>query len=155
MADRTSESSTAARHAPLHGYAGDVDPTRAWGVLKEEASAMLVDVRTIAEWSYVGLPDLSELGKQPLFVEWQVFPELAMNQQFTEIVTSAVPNTETPLVFLCRSGSRSGSAATAMAALGYSRCYNLADGFEGNPDSERHRGTLTGWKAAGLPWMQS
>lgn len=124
-------------------------------MLKEEATAMLVDVRTLAEWSYVGLPDLSELGKQPLFVEWQTFPDLAVNTQFTEIVTRAVPNTETPLVFLCRSGSRSGSAAMAITALGYSRCYNLADGFEGNPDSERHRGTLTGWKAAGLPWMQS
>ena len=28
-------------------------------------------------------------------------------------------------------------------------------GFEGDKDGTGHRGTLGGWKAAGLPWVQS
>ena len=154
MADAL-DSSTVAPNAPVRGYAGDVDPTRAWRMLSEEAAATLVDVRTVAEWSYVGLPDISELGKQPLLIEWQTFPDLSVNPQFAESLAHAVPDPQTTVVFLCRSGSRSGSAAMSMAALGYSHSYNLAGGFEGDPDSERHRGTLNGWKAAGLPWTQS
>jgi rhodanese-related sulfurtransferase len=58
------------------------------------------------------------------------------------------------MLFLCRSGARSRAAAMALTAAGYTSCYNIAEGFEGNPDAERHRGTTGGWKAAGLPWAQ-
>jgi len=59
------------------------------------------------------------------------------------------------LLFLCRSGVRSRAAAIAMTAAGYSRAYNIAQGFEGDPDAERHRGNKNGWKASGLPWKQT
>ncbi len=61
---------------------------------------------------------------------------------------------DTPLLFLCRSGARSKSAAMAMARAGYTRAYNVAGGFEGNLDGEGHRGGINVWKAAGLPWRQ-
>jgi rhodanese-related sulfurtransferase len=61
---------------------------------------------------------------------------------------------EAPILFICRSGGRSRAAAAALTAAGYRRCYNVAEGFEGNPDPERHRGKTGGWKAAGLPWVQ-
>jgi len=32
--------------------------------------------------------------------------------------------------------------------------YNVADGFEGNPDGSGHRGQIAGWKASGLSWRQ-
>jgi rhodanese-related sulfurtransferase len=57
-------------------------------------------------------------------------------------------------LFFCRSGSRSLAAAKAMAAAGYRACHNVAGGFEGPLDDERHRGSADGWKAAGLPWLQ-
>ncbi|MET0313322.1 MAG: rhodanese-like domain-containing protein, partial [Hansschlegelia sp.] len=62
---------------------------------------------------------------------------------------------DAPVFFLCRSGARSQAAAAAMAAAGWSRCFNVAGGFEGPPDGERHRGSTAGWKADGLPWSQS
>lgn len=155
MAETPSQFPDSAATMPSRGYAGDVDPARAWRMLKEEPSAALVDVRTVAEWSYVGLPDLSELGKQPILVEWQTFPDLAVNAAFVETVARAAPDPSASLIFLCRSGSRSGSAAMAMAARGYGRSFNLSGGFEGNPDADRHRGQLNGWKASGLPWVQS
>src|SRR4029079_1626779 len=58
------------------------------------------------------------------------------------------------LFFICRSGGRSLSAAKAMAAMGYRACHNVAGGFEGPLNDERHRGALGGWKAAALPWQQ-
>jgi rhodanese-related sulfurtransferase len=136
-------------------YAGDLDPTEAWKILSDSEKAALVDVRSEAEWNFVGVPDLSPLGKRPLLVQWQTFPTMTQNPDFVKNLAAAVPEKDTPLLFLCRSGGRSRAAAMAMTAAGYTRCYNVADGFEGNPDASRHRGKLAGWKASGLPWMQA
>jgi rhodanese-related sulfurtransferase len=133
-----------------------VDET--WARLKREADAVLIDVRTIAEWAYVGLPDLSSINKRPVLVEWQTFPDSRVNAAFVNSVTEALgpigANKDTELLFICRSGSRSLTAARAMAAAGYVRCRNVAEGFEGPLDTDRRRGRLAGWKAKGLPWSQ-
>ena len=135
-----------------------VSVEQTWGRLKRDANSVLIDVRTGAEWAYVGLPDLSSIGKRPVLVEWQGFPDNRVNQAFVSRVDEALSaigaNKDSELFFICRSGSRSLSAARAMAAAGYSRCRNVADGFEGPLDPNRHRGTLGGWKAKGLPWVQ-
>jgi len=85
---------------------------------------------------------------------WQVFPAMEVDPSFAAGVARQVPDRDVPILFICRSGGRSRAAATAMTAAGYSRCYNVAEGFEGSPDAERHRGKTGGWKAAGLPWVQ-
>jgi rhodanese-related sulfurtransferase len=130
----------------------------AWTRLKQDAGSVLVDVRTSAEWTFVGLPDLSAIGKRPVLVEWQDFPGNRVNQAFVDRVTEALTaigaNKDSELLFLCRSGGRSLSAARAMTAAGYARCRNVADGFEGPLDPNRHRGRLGGWRAKGLPWVQ-
>ncbi len=129
-----------------------------WARLKRNADSVLIDVRTIAEWAWVGLPELSSIGKRPVLVEWQSFPGDQLNTAFVDRVTEALTpigaNKDSELLFICRSGNRSLKAARAMAATGYSRCVNVADGFEGPLDTERHRGRLGGWKAKGLPWAQ-
>ena len=79
---------------------------------------------------------------------------MAANPAFAEELAAAAPAKDAAIVFLCRSGARSRAAAIAMTALGYSRAYNLAGGFEGSHDPARHRGRIDGWKAAGLPWTQ-
>jgi rhodanese-related sulfurtransferase len=135
-------------------YAGDITPTEAWKILNARPEAVLVDVRTPAEWAYVGLPDLSAAGKEPLLVPWVLFPSMTINPDFGAEVESAVADHEAPLLFLCRSGVRSRAAAIAMTARGYRSCYNVATGFEGDPDSRRHRGTMSGWKVENLPWVQ-
>jgi rhodanese-related sulfurtransferase len=136
------------------GYAGDVTPSEAWKMLGEDKSARLVDVRTRPEWSFVGVPDLSRLGKRTLFLSWQDYPAMQINPDFVAELAKAVPDRQTPLFFLCRSGARSKAAAMAVTAAGYARCFNVSEGFEGNLDDERHRGKIGGWKAAGLPWVQ-
>jgi rhodanese-related sulfurtransferase len=115
-------------------------------------------VRTIAEWAYVGLPELSALGKRPLLVEWQGFPDGRFNATFVARVGEALKplgaDHDSELLFICRSGQHGLQAAQAMAAAGYRHCRNVADGFEGPLDADRHRGRLKGWKAKGLPWTQ-
>jgi rhodanese-related sulfurtransferase len=135
-------------------YAGDVAPREAWKILENDRAAILVDVRTDAEFSYVGVPDLSSLSKETSFVSWQMFPSMSVNPDFAEQVVSLGVTPETPILFLCRSGVRSRSAAQEMTARGYEKCYNVCEGFEGDPDTARHRGNVNGWKVAGLPWIQ-
>ena len=139
-------------------YAGDISPAQAWDRLKGDARAQLVDVRTIAEWNFVGLPDLSGLGRRVHCVEWQGFPGGAQTPAFVEQAAQAVRTAgatqDTPVLLLCRSGARSRAAAMALTAAGFTQAFNIASGFEGDPDEQGHRGTINGWKAAGLPWRQ-
>ena len=139
-------------------YAGDIAPKEAWDLLAAMPGAQLVDVRTMAEWNFVGLPDLSPLGRQAHCIEWQSFPTMAPNAAFAAqaaaAVTAAGADKDSPVLMLCRSGARSRAAAMALTASGFTRAYNIAWGFEGDPDGMRHRGQVNGWKADGLPWRQ-
>ena len=141
------------------GYKGDVTAREAWSTLSRDPKAVLVDVRTTAEWNYVGLPDLTTIGKPLHRIEWQSFPSGQVNPKFAEAVDAELKkggaSPDAPVFFICRSGARSASAAAAMTAIGYAHCYNVSDGFEGRRDEGGHRGTVEGWKAADLPWVQS
>jgi len=135
-------------------YAGDVLPADAYKALQDDADAVLVDVRTEPEWQFVGLPDLSSIGKQAMLAQWQTFPGGVPNPNFAADCEAAGLRKGQPVYFLCRSGVRSMHAATAMTELGFGPCYNVAQGFEGDKDGEGHRGNTGGWKVAGLPWQQ-
>lgn len=138
----------------MSNYAGDVSPEEAWAALRENPNALLVDVRTQPEWAFVGIPDLSSIGKQPALISWQIYPEMQRNAEFERQVAAVAADPDAPIYFLCRSGARSRAAAIAMSAQGYKACYNIAGGFEGDPDANRHRGSVNGWKADRLPWIQ-
>lgn len=135
-------------------YAGDITTREAWDMLQRDTGATLVDVRSEPEWRYVGVPDLTSLDKQTVFVCWQNYPEMHHNENFVSDVTAAGVGPGGKVLLLCRSGVRSRAAAVALTASGYQACYNVAGGFEGPHDEGRHRGTTDGWKAAGLPWWQ-
>jgi rhodanese-related sulfurtransferase len=137
----------------------EVDVEQVWMTLQSDPRSQLVDVRTRAEWTYVGIPDLAPAGKRPVLVEWQTFPDQAIDPRFADRLAGELKalgvGLGDDLFFICRSGSRSLAAAKAMAAIGYRACHNVACGFEGPLDDGRHRGASAGWKAAGLPWQQS
>jgi rhodanese-related sulfurtransferase len=139
---------------PSPDYAGDLSAEEAWALLQSDPKARLVDVRTQAEWNFVGLPDLG--GRDVALVEWQMFPTMQVNPDFVATTEAAAGGDKTaPVLFLCRSGARSRSAAIALTRAGYTKAYNIAGGFEGDLDGERHRGQRNGWKATGLPWKQT
>lgn len=127
-------------------YAGALLPAEAHALM--QAGATLVDVRTEPERVYV--------GKVPgsVAVEWQTYPGNRPNAEFLAQLAEAVPQ-DAPVMFLCRSGARSHSAAEAAARAGWRECYNVLEGFEGDKDAAQHRGTVGGWRKAGLPWVQS
>jgi len=135
-------------------YAGDVSAAEAWERLKNDPAAQLLDVRTTAEWNFVGLPDLSELGRRVHCIEWQSFPTGAPNPRFVADASQALRDPNVPVLLLCRSGARSRAGAIALTQAGFSQAYNIAGGFEGDADEEGHRGNINGWKASSLPWRQ-
>jgi len=126
-------------------YAGALTPAEAH--LLMESGGKLVDVRTKPELLYVGYVP----GSIP--VEWQTYPGNARNPDFLAHLAEAVAPGDT-LMFLCRSGHRSHSAAAAATQAGWNECYNVLEGFEGDKDAAQHRNTVGGWRKAGLPWAQ-
>ena len=127
-------------------YAGALTPGEAYTLM--QAGAKLVDVRTQAELYWV--------GRVPggLAVEWNSFPEGALNPDFVGEVGQVAAKDE-PLMFFCRSGARSHSAAILATKAGYTECYNVLEGFEGDKDARGQRNLINGWRKAGLPWTQS
>lgn len=139
----------------------EVGPLQAWDGLKTPSQSVLVDVRTKEEWSFVGIPDVAELGQELILLEWASLPGMLPNDAFVSgLMAKLDGSAPSEIYFLCRSGARSLSAARAVAAAfdaaGRSaRLINVAEGFEGDLDQNRHRGKTNGWKARGLPWRQS
>jgi rhodanese-related sulfurtransferase len=128
-------------------YAGALTPTEAHDVMQHHAKAKLVDVRTRAEWDWVGrVPDAVE-------VEIMSYPGNRPNPAFVQQLEQAVPK-DAVVMFLCRSGGRSHNAAGYAAQAGYANAYNVLEGFEGDRDDNGHRNKVGGWRAAGLPWEQ-
>jgi rhodanese-related sulfurtransferase len=135
-------------------YAGDITPLEAWKLLSDNPHAVLVDVRTDAEWRFVGVPDLSSLGRDVVYIEWNT-SDGKRNDKFLTELQEQVPlgEGERPVIFLCRSGNRSIGAAVVATEAGIAPSYNVLDGFEGHLDAHGHRGD-SGWRAVGLPWTQ-
>ncbi len=129
-------------------YAGELSPTEAHSLLLEKPNAVLVDCRTQAEWSFVGVPDVP--GTR--LVEWTSWPSGALNNNFVLSATEGL-DADQPIAVICRSGGRSAAAGTALAAAGFTQVFNVLEGFEGDVDMNGHR--TGGWKGAGLPWRQS
>ena len=127
--------------------------TEAWAYLAANPNAQLVDVRTKAEWHFVGITNLDALDRQPLLIEW-VGIDGTPNADFTQQLGAAV-SSDTSLLMLCRSGVRSLAAGNAAASAGYQTVINISDGFEGDLDADQQRGHLNGWRCAGLAWRQS
>lgn len=128
-------------------YAGALTPREANEIWQLAPGSRLVDVRTRAEWDWVGrIPGAVE-------IEWLSYPDMKANPNFLAHLKAQIDG-ESLLMFLCRSGQRSHQAATAATQAGWSACYNVLEGFEGERDALLHRGHIGGWRQAGLPWEQ-
>ena len=132
-------------------YKGDITPTEAHQRLKANSSAVLIDVRTQPEWTFVGVPQVDRLVR----LSWQVYPAMDVNARFVDEVKALGLPADTEILCLCRSGARSASAATALTNAGFQNCWNISSGFEGDKDVTGHRAQVNGWKASDLPWVQS
>ena len=129
-------------------YEGALTPEEAYEIMQSAPGAKLVDVRSRAELDWVGRVANS------VEIEWATYPGMKPNPHFLTQLEQQVDK-EALVFFICRSGSRSHHAAAAATLAGYSDCYNVLEGFEGDMDSSKHRNSTGGWRAAGLPWEQS
>jgi len=133
----------------------DILPPEAWKILQSDPGAVLLDVRSKVEFNFVGHPPGA------VNVPWQEAPEWKVDPQFVEKVRDALKarGLEKPedgnILAMCRSGARSRSAGEALAALGFKHVVNVAEGFEGDLDGQKHRGNVNGWRFHGLPWEQT
>jgi len=134
----------------------EITPGEAWEMLQASPRAVVLDVRSKVEFDYVGHP----VGA--VHVPWQEFPTWQADPQFVDKARrklaergTASPEKDLAVLSLCRSGSRSRAAAQALAAAGFERVYNVAQGFEGDRDQDGHRGMIGGWRFHGLPWEQT
>lgn len=129
-------------------FAGILSPQEAYLIWKNYPNALLIDVRTRAELDWVGfIPEAWHL-------EWQTYPQHTRNDRFIESLRGKVA-TDQLVMFICRSGGRSAQAATAATEQGWTSCYNVEFGFEGDLNEAHHRGQKNGWRHSGLPWVQS
>ncbi len=138
----------AAERAHTHSipYSGLLYPAEAYRLM--QSGTTLVDVRTKAELDWVGrVPGA-------LWIEWNSYPGAQLNPNFLAQLAEVTGKDEA-IIFICRSGARSHHAANAAMQAGWQECYNVLEGFEGDKDANQHRGTVGGWRKAGLPWVQS
>lgn len=126
-------------------YAGAVTPTEAYALINQDSDAVLVDVRSRAELELVGRVPLAT------HVEWAFYPGMVANTEFAAQLLAQVDKSRT-VVFMCRTGGRSHNAALLAHQLGYSKAYNMVEGFEGEANELKQRTLINGWKHAGLPW---
>ena len=108
--------------------AEEVSPQQAWQMLKEMRGTKLVDVRTVPEWLYVGLPEIEAIEGALLQISWHVFPDMTMNVAFIEDLKRAASSDDV-LLFVCRSGGRSLAATRAAKEAGLKQSYSITRWF--------------------------
>ncbi len=138
-----------------------INPKDAFKILTEDKNSVLVDVRTFEEITFVGTVDSSSFDGRMILSPWRLSVAMKENpnffKNFEEVIEKIFGSdkNKSKIFFLCRSGSRSYSAANFVSSMGYSECFNISSGFEGDLNFEDQRGSLNGWKADKLPWKQS
>ena len=111
-------------------------------------------MRTKPEWKFIGEPDLSSINKKTIFISWHIYPEMKINSLFENQITESNIKKNDNLFLICRSGSRSSDAAEFLTSHGFTNCFNVKDGFEGEIGPNHQRSTINGWKYCKLPWKQ-
>ena len=123
-------------------------PNEAFDLMQRDPDALLVDCRTEIEFFYVGHP----VGA--LNIEWHMSPDFDVNPHFADEVLREAGSRQRPILLICRSGKRTLDAGETLETNGFTNVTNILEGFEGDLDENFQRGTLGGWRRAGLPWEQ-
>ena len=135
-------------------YKRNLLPKMAVEKLQDNPQALFVDVRSKAEYKYVGFPENS------ILIPWIDDPDWESNPEaFSDSVMQELDGREnllnTEIILICRSGFRSNEALKCLENKGFTQVSHVASGFEGDLDENDHRGNLNGWRHDGMPWSQS
>ncbi|MGF1649243.1 MAG: rhodanese-like domain-containing protein [Hyphomicrobiaceae bacterium] len=135
----------------------------AYNALQADPKILFIDVRTRAEFSFVGHPmqitrniphrELADsYDLDPKRKQYKVEPNVDYPLALERLLAEHGRSKTDPIFVICRSGDRSRMAADFMADLGYTQVYNVIDGVEGDKDKATGHRTVNGWKNSGLPW---
>ncbi len=127
----------------------NLTPKQSWDFMQNNPDAVMIDVRTQMEHTFIGHPLTA------VHIAWKELPDWQLNVNFLTQVQAHVNDIKTPILLLCRSGQRSLAAAQLLESAGYQQLINILEGFEGDLDIHKHRGTSSGWRYNQLPWEQS
>jgi len=125
----------------------EISPQEGYDML-EQPSTYLVDVRTIAEYVFVGHPEMAY--NNPLLFWSEMEQKLTPNKNFIQDINSKFEEKDV-LIFICRSGGRSRRAAKLAYKAGFLHVFSIKEGFEGEEDEKGYR-TVDGWKNRNLPY---
>lgn len=130
-------------------------PKEAWQICQGDSGALLIDVRSSMEYLFIGHP------AGAIHVPWIDEPDWLINPHFVTDVRKLIlggksenADDSVPIVLICRSGKRSKEAGTKLSEAGFSKVFNVEEGFEGELDEHHHRSTSGGWRYHDLPWEQ-
>ena len=135
-------------------YKRNLLPKMAVERLQNNPQTLFVDVRSKAEYKYVGYPENS------ILIPWIDDPDWEPNPKaFSDLVMQELDSRKnllnTEIILICRSGYRSNEALKCLENKGFTQVSHVASGFEGDLDENDHRGNLNGWRHDGMPWSQS
>jgi len=135
-------------------YKRNLLPKMAIERLQNNPQALFVDVRSKAEFKYVGFPENSILIPWIDDPDWEPNPE-AFSDAVMQELDGRENLSDTEIILICRSGFRSNEALKCLENKGFTQVSHVASGFEGDLDENDHRGNLNGWRHDGMPWSQS
>ncbi len=135
-------------------YKRNLLPKMAVERLQDNPQALFVDVRSKAEYKYVGFPENSILIPWIDDPDWEPNPE-AFSDAVMQELDGRENLSDTEIILICRSGFRSNEALKCLENKGFTQVSHVASGFEGDLDENDHRGNLNGWRHDGMPWSQS
>ena len=135
-------------------YKRNLLPKMAVERLQNNPQALFVDVRSKAEFKYVGYPENSILIPWIDDPDWEPNPE-AFSDAVMQELDGCENLSDTEIILICRSGFRSNEALKCLENKGFTQVSHVASGFEGDLDENDHRGNLNGWRHDGMPWSQS
>jgi rhodanese-related sulfurtransferase len=127
---------------------------------KDQQKVKIIDCRTPEEYAFVGhAPMATNIPSKFMTYTWdEKKKEYAMkpNPNFVKEAKKRFAKNDTILV-MCRSGQRSAPSVNLLAKAGFTKVYNIIDGFEGDkikePDNpNKGKRMKNGWKNSDLPW---
>ena len=127
------------------------------------AKVLFLDIRTRAEAMFVGMPATVDalvpfVEVQEIMSDWDTQRGAYKLEPMQDFVPEVLRRLQAKqlskadtVVLICRSGDRSGRAATRLTEDGFAKVYSVIDGFEGDLSVDGRR-NVNGWRKAGLPW---
>ncbi len=151
------------KHTPQGLY---IDAKETIELMKKDPKVILVDVRTPAEWQFVGHTRAAQIMIPSIFFKFDGVDEKkpryrsVLNEGFvSELEDKAADldaDSDSTYILMCRSGAtRAQPAAKMLAQYGYKNVYIMTDGFEGSKIKEGDKKGFrlkNGWKNSGAAW---